>query len=181
MVNERMDDAQFSQILQEGESALIEFKESLSDSLVKAIVAFSNTAGGKIFIGVNDNNTVIGYHLTNKDKSQIQNIGNNCDPPIPLQMSSFMYHNKEIAVIEVAESRDKPVVCSDGFYLRRGANSQKMSREEIFYYAEKTGKIRFESQLRDDFNYPNDFDPTKFDGILKNMNITKTSTDDNIL
>lgn len=84
-----MDSSQFNQILQEGESALIEFKESLSDSLAKAIVAFANTAGGKIFIGVDDNNNVIGYHLTNKDKSQIQNIGNSCDPPIPLQVSSF--------------------------------------------------------------------------------------------
>ena len=176
-----MDSSQFSQILQEGESALIEFKESLSDSLAKAIIAFANTAGGKIFIGVNDNNVVIGYHLSNKDKSHIQNIGNTCDPHVSLQVSSFVYDNKEVAMVEVPESRDKPVQCPDGFYLRRGSNSQKMSREEIFNYAQKTGKIRYESQLREDFNYPEDFDSFKFAEILGRMRITKTSPDNDIL
>ncbi len=45
-------------ILQEGEGQKIEFKESFSRSLAKEIVAFANALGGRIFIGVDDNNNI---------------------------------------------------------------------------------------------------------------------------
>lgn len=176
-----MDNAQFEQILIERENALVEFKQSLSTSLAKEIVAFTNTAGGKIFIGVNDDNDVIGYQLTNKDRSQIQNMGNTCDPSVPLQISTFIYNGKEVAIVEVPESRIKPVQCSEGFYIRNGPNSKKMTREEIIYSASRSGLLRYESLLRDDFNYPIDFDVIKFDELLKRMGITKTISNDQIL
>lgn len=124
----------FEQILQEGEGTFIEFKSSFSSSLAKEIVAFANTAGGRIFIGVDDNNNIVGASLTNDTKSRIQDIGNSCTPRVPLQIESITYHGKEIIVITVPESRDKPVQCGEGFFLREGANSQKMRRDEIFYY-----------------------------------------------
>lgn len=48
--------------LKKGENKTLEFKEKLPDSytLVKTIIAFSNTSGGKLIIGVNDKREVIG-------------------------------------------------------------------------------------------------------------------------
>lgn len=48
-------------IIQEGEGQKIEFKESFSQSLAKDIVAFANTLGGKIFIGIDDNGNIKRY------------------------------------------------------------------------------------------------------------------------
>jgi ATP-dependent DNA helicase RecG len=48
--------------INDGEGKTIEFKVELpnSSSLAKTIVAFSNTVGGKIIIGVNDQGKIIG-------------------------------------------------------------------------------------------------------------------------
>ena len=48
--------------LSKGEGKTVEFKAELplSDQIAKTVVAFANTAGGKIFIGVKDDGTVCG-------------------------------------------------------------------------------------------------------------------------
>ncbi|MCK4745038.1 putative DNA binding domain-containing protein [Candidatus Parcubacteria bacterium] len=63
-------------ILQEGEGQFIEFKENLNKSFSREIVAFANASGGKIFLGVNDKSERIDFNITNKIKSQIQDIAN---------------------------------------------------------------------------------------------------------
>lgn len=176
-----MEQDKLEQILQEGEGALIEFKKSFSPSIAKEIVAFANTAGGTIFIGIDDSNNVVSTQLNNEMKSRIQDLANNCKPRIPIKIESGYYNSKEVILIKVPESRDKPVQCSEGFFYREGANSQKMKREEIFQYAQKTGKIRFENQARPDFKYPLDFDEKKFDDLMHKMSITQNVSREDIL
>ena len=43
-------------IIKKGENEKIEFKSSFNKSIIETIVAFSNTEGGNILIGVNDKN-----------------------------------------------------------------------------------------------------------------------------
>ncbi len=176
-----MEPAKFEQILGNGEGTLVEFKRAKSDSLAREIVAFANTAGGTIYIGVDDNNHVVGFNPTNRERSEIQNIGYSCTPRILLSISTFNYDGKKVTAIEVPESRDKPVQCPEGFFLREGANSQKMSRDEIFVFAQKAGKIRFESQLRADFKYPDDFDEKKFNHFLEMSGIKLKASCEDVL
>jgi Predicted transcriptional regulator containing an HTH domain and an uncharacterized domain shared with the mammalian protein Schlafen len=63
---------ELSLILQEGENYKIEFKENVNSDLSKEIVAFANSSGGRIFVGVNDNSKVIGIKDANSLKSKIQ-------------------------------------------------------------------------------------------------------------
>ena len=141
----------------------------------------ANTAGGQVFIGVDDKNTVSGCKLTNEMKSRVQDIANNCDPRVLIKIKSIKYKDKEVVLIMVPESDDKPVQCSDGFFIREGANSQKMTRNEIFYWAQKTRKIRYESQLREDFQYPGDFNEERFVEFMKKMNVTITGQPEDML
>ena len=62
----RMNEKAFELILKTGESFFVEFKERLDKSLAKEIVAFSNSQGGRIFIGVKDNGEIKGMRITNK-------------------------------------------------------------------------------------------------------------------
>ena len=41
-------------LIQEGEGTTVEFKEGLSASLAREMVALANTIGGKILLGVRD-------------------------------------------------------------------------------------------------------------------------------
>ena len=52
-------------LIQEGEGTTLEFKESLSSSFARELVALANTIGGKILLGVRDDGTVIGVHDSN--------------------------------------------------------------------------------------------------------------------
>lgn len=61
-------------LLKEGEGLTIEFKESFSSKLDKDIVAFANTHGGRIFLGVNDQGKIVGEILTNDLKAKINSL-----------------------------------------------------------------------------------------------------------
>jgi ATP-dependent DNA helicase RecG len=48
--------------IKNGESKILEFKEKLpkGQTIAKTIIAFSNTSGGKLIIGINDDREIIG-------------------------------------------------------------------------------------------------------------------------
>ena len=63
----KMDKKELELILQEGEGQFIEFKENFdSKTLAKEIVAFANSSGGKIFLGINDKCEIKGIEINNK-------------------------------------------------------------------------------------------------------------------
>ena len=156
-------------ILQEGEGFKIEFKKSFDKSITKEMVAFANSEGGRIFLGVNDDRKLKGIKIDNKLKSQIQDIARNCDPSIKINFEEF----GNILIVEVKEGKDKPYKCSEGFYLREGPNSQKLKRDELLKLITELGKIKFDEQINKNFRFPEDFDKEKFSRFLKINNISK--------
>jgi len=68
-------------LLQEGEGTMLEYKESLSASFARELVAMANTLGGRILLGVRDDGSVVGINDSNELRVRIQDIARNCDPP----------------------------------------------------------------------------------------------------
>ena len=163
-------------ILQEGEGYKIEFKENLSN-ISPDLVAFANSSGGRIFLGVKDNAKVKGIQITNKLKSQIQDMANNCDPKIKVVLEEV----GNILTINVQESNDKPYKCSSGFYRRIGPNTQKLTRNEIMGFFKSEGKTKFDELIEPKFNYPKDFDKEKLSRFLELAAISKSMKVKNIL
>ena len=163
MEDGKMNKEELKFVLQEGEGLKIEFKESFDKSVAKEIVAFANSTGGKIFLGVNDKGNIKGVKITNKLKSQIQDLANNCDPLIKIKLKQL----EGILIIEIEEGKDKPYSCSSGFYLRQGPNSQKLKRDEILKLITKFGKIKFDEQINEKFDFKKDFDEVNFNLFLK--------------
>ena len=156
-------------ILEEGEGYRIEFKESLSN-FDKEIVAFANSSGGRIFLGITDGGKIKGIEINNKLKSQIQDIANNCQPPVKILFEEF----KDILIINIREGEDKPYKCSSGFYTRVGPNSQKLNRNEIIDIFKSEGKIRFDELVNPKrFDYKIHFDESKLAKFLKLAGISK--------
>ena len=89
-------------ILQQGEGQFVEFKEFFdSKNLSKEIVAFANASGGKIYLGIAGDAKITGVKITNKLKSQIQDIANNCDPRVIIGLKEF----EDILIIEIKEAK----------------------------------------------------------------------------
>ena len=165
-------------ILQEGEGQFIEFKESFDPkNLAKEIVAFVNSQGGRVFLGVDDQGRVKGVQATNKLKSQIQDLARNCDPPIHVRLEEI----GNVLIIEVDEGINKPYKCSAGFFLRQGSSSQKLSTDEIRDFFNKEGKILFDEGINDDFSFEEGFNKSKFEDFVKRARLSRTISDEDIL
>ncbi len=171
-----MNKKELSLILQEGEGYFSEFKEGLS-GVDKDFVAFANSSGGTVLIGVTDDGKVKGITITNRIKSEIQNIARNCDPEVKLFVKSV----GNIIIVEVREGEDKPYKCSSGFYKRIGATSQKMTRNEILNFFKTEGKVRFDELLNTEFKYPKDFNRDRLNMFLELAGLSKTLSIDKIL
>jgi len=154
-------------ILKQGENSRIEFKENLDKNVAKDICAFANSSGGQVLVGVDDNNQPKGIKITNRLKSQIQDLAGNCDPAIKVNLKE----SGNILIVEVPAGADKPYSCSSGFYLRQGSNSQKMNRGEILALAVDEGSIRFDEQICQDFIFFKDFDQDKFEHYAQEAQI----------
>jgi ATP-dependent DNA helicase RecG len=172
-----MKTADLNILLQEGEGVMLEYKEGFSASFARELVAFANTVGGRILLGVRDDGTVRGIADTNELRARIQDIARNCDPPIKILLQRI----GEVIVVTVRESDAKPVQCSNGFFWRQGAVTQKLSREEIRDLFQQTGAIRFDLSTCPRFRYPDDFDPDKFRDWLAKSTITRRGSVDDIL
>lgn len=153
----------------EGEGLFQEFKESL-ERLDRTMVAFANARGGVVYLGVNDQGMLLSFHLTNKDRAQIENIARNIDPPLRVECVDL---GQATAVI-VKEGEDKPYRCSEGFYLRVGSTNQKLTRDEILDLALRINRIRYESLQVMDFHYSADFSQDAFKTFVMNTQLERT-------
>lgn len=167
-----------SLLLQEGEGYKVEFKERLSH-LDREIVAFANSSGGSIFVGISDDNQVKGIAITNKLKSEIFAIARNCAPSIHIDL--ITHANATVLEIKVFEGIDKPYKCAEGFFLRTGPTSQKLKRDEILQLIQDSHRINFDEALNYSFQYPQDFSQETFQAFLQQANISTSLPDEEVL
>ncbi len=172
---------ELQELIEQGEGYFAEFKEQVGKSLDKEMVALANASGGKIVIGVADNGNIIGCTTDNIVRSKVQDIATNCDPRIAIHIETVRYEGLKLLVILVDESFDKPVCCSKGFFLREGPNSQKLTRNEILALAAGAGKFKFDMQPCRSFNYPEDFQDTKWHYFLDKTGITPPENSEDLL
>lgn len=172
-----MTEADLNVLLEEGEGTTLEYKEGLSASFAREMVALANTIGGKILLGVRDDGVVTGVRDSNTLRSRIQDIARNCDPSVTVQVEPV----GDVLAIHVRESDSKPVQCSDGFFWRQGAVTQKLSRDEIRDFFRAEGAIRFDLAPCPRFIYPDDFDREKFDAWVRVSGISGRSRVEDVL
>ena len=162
-----MDKKELGLIIKEGEGLTIEFKEKYTPRIVEDIVAFSNTRGGFILLGINDNGKVTGERLTNNMKADINSLARGCDPHVSVKSISQIGN---VVVIEIPEGEDEPYSCSAGYYRRLDAVSQKMSRKELQIMFQKSISIPFEERINDEVTWK-DISKTKIKAFLKEAEI----------
>ena len=104
------------------ETLEIEFKSDKTklpeNDLIEAIVAFANTNGGDLYLGIEDNGTVSGLHKEHQDITKLgAYIANKTVPPIAVRLD-IIYAEHPVLQIHVNKSRSI-VATSSGKILRR--------------------------------------------------------------
>ena len=173
----KMNTKEILELIKTGEGYTVEFKEALSGSIGKEICAFANASGGRIILGAGDNGSIKGFILKNSDISKIHDIARNMDPSLNIVVEK----SEELAVIYVPEGKDKPYTVSGHFYLRVGANSQQLKRDEIRLFFQRENQIFFDRKSNIDFDMKYDFNNRKFKEYINKANISKNLAKTHIL
>lgn len=153
-----MNSKDISELIALGEGFTTEFKRAETSSLGREICAFANATGGVILIGVKDSGEVVGVADHNGLKSRVQATARSADPPIAIDVTSV----DGVLCVRVPEQHGKPYSFGGRFFMREGANSQQMSREEIREFFFKEGLIRFDEMQCGDFHIENDLTNEKW-------------------
>ncbi|GAH74116.1 unnamed protein product, partial [marine sediment metagenome] len=70
-------------IIDSGESQTVEFKSTFGKEAIESIVAFVNTKGGKLIIGVDNNKKIIGVQTSSETLQKwINQIKQNTNPAV---------------------------------------------------------------------------------------------------
>ena len=136
------------ELIKKGENEKVEFKEKFDRETIETISAFANTSGGVILIGVTDEGKIKGIGIGKKTLEDIANrIKQNTDPKLYPKTELSEIENKKIILVEVNESKSKPVLAFGRAYRRVGKTNQKLSSEEIRKLARETEKFYFDEQI----------------------------------
>lgn len=105
------------------ESLEIEFKsdkKKLNDSaIIDAVVAFANTNGGEIYLGVENNGDITGLHEDHRDITRLAAyIANNTIPPISVR-AEIIDEEKPVLMIQVPRNRSIVASASGKIQRRR--------------------------------------------------------------
>lgn len=111
------------ELIERGESLTLEFKSDLKclpdRELIIAVVALSNTEGGQLLLGVEDDGAITGLHTNHQNLSGLPVlIANRTNPPLAVRVEGVETSKGRIARIEVPKSRQL-VSTSDGLLQRR--------------------------------------------------------------
>jgi ATP-dependent DNA helicase RecG len=135
------------------ESENVELKEIYTPDLKKEIVAFANTNGGTIYIGVQDNGEIRGLDNVDFVMQQISNaLRDGIRPDVSMFTNIELIHkeHKNIIKLTVHQGTKKPYYLSDkglkpsGVYVRSGTVSAPASEDAIRIMIKLTDGDSFE-------------------------------------
>lgn len=172
-----MNNKELDFLIQEGEGFNLEFKESYNSNIAKEICAMANANGGKVLIGVTDDGKMKPAILSNKLKSEIQDLVRKFDPSFSVEISEF----EGVIIIDVPEGKKKPYSTNGKFYMRQGACSQQLTRDEIRDLFMDEGLIRFDEKINKKFDLEKDFNDEAYNTFLEKMGIKTSLTRDEVL
>ena len=105
---------QIADIIALGESETVEFKTSFAKDVIETAVAFANTRGGTILIGVSDDGDVVGTTCGAESLQVWANeIKQNTSPSIIPTIETVRLKNKSVVAVHVDEFPVKPVAFKD--------------------------------------------------------------------
>lgn len=135
------------------ETEKIELKEVVVDDIKKEIIAFANCHGGKLYVGVKDDGTVIGVADPDNTALQISNMVRDAIKPdltMFLHYETLMQDEKKVVMIEVQRGTDRPYYLAkkgmrpEGVYVRQGYSSVPATATAIRQMIKETDGERFE-------------------------------------
>lgn len=139
-----------------GEGEYVEFKQRVptDERIVKEVIALANTSGGKLLLGVSDDGSIAGVRDPVEERFVLERaLDRHCEPEVEYTIALIRGQDgKEVLVVDVPESREKPHFLVEGqgtdrtAYVRIDDKSVEASREvlEMMGEEERSDAVRIE-------------------------------------
>ncbi|KPC24092.1 ATP-dependent DNA helicase [Pseudomonas syringae pv. cilantro] len=143
-----METTELIDVISRGEDSRQQFKADMTnaDALAAEIVAFSNTAGGRILIGVNDDGSVRG--LSGADLARLKELvsnaaSQNVRPAVNPFTDNVPHPNGTVMVVSIPEGISKPYMDKNGtIWVKNGLDKRRAtSREELQRLFQQAGLV----------------------------------------
>lgn len=166
-----------------GESSFLEFKHKVAspEKIAREMVAFANTKGGRILIGVDDNGEIVGIESYYEEEFCLRQASNDvCVPSIDISIEMVHAGKKDVLIVEVPESDQKPIAVKGKkkrvVYIRQNDENIVASddRVEILKNKTSTEGVTFEygERERQLFRFLNEYGDITIDRFSIISNIT---------
>lgn len=102
-------------LIKQGEHQTLDFKHSVTDSkkIARSLVAFANTLGGTLLIGVKDNGSIVGID-SEEEYYMIEAAAQMyCKPEIPFDVTKWNINGKTILEVVVKATKNRPAKAPD--------------------------------------------------------------------
>lgn len=155
--------------LDAGENLHTEFKEwpITADSLAASVVAFANTDGGVLCLGVDNAGQILGIDSDELDRATqfVDNIArNNCQPPVTVLQEAIQDNQGRFVIAaHVPRGDARPYRTNRGLYYVRATSGRRLaSREELLRLFQSTADLYYDqipilrSSLTDMYNRAQD-------------------------
>ena len=133
------------------ETERVEFKLTGTDEIYKEVIAFANTDGGTIYIGIDDKGNVIGVDQIDETYTRLANgIRDAIQPDVTIFIKYAVLENRVIR-IAVGEGASKPYYLRkkglkpSGVFVRQGTSSVQASQDQIRRLIKETDGDNFEA------------------------------------
>ena len=196
-----MEAAELIEIISRGEDSRHQFKADVNnrDSLAAEIVAFSNSGGGRIFIGVSNDNKVLGLSVEAIGRINLllsNTSSQNVRPAVNPLSENVSHPDGTVIVVTVPDGVSRPYMDKNGvIWVKSAADKRKAtSREEIQRMFQSAGLVHADETPMDGFGagdvdmpyFTNFFETEYREGmedqkvplpqLLENMNLAKGGT-----
>lgn len=119
------------------ETENIEFKSQFTEEIYKEVIAFANTDGGIVYVGIDNDGNVIGLADVDQEYTRITNGIRDAIMPDVTMFVRFTIQDNKVVRIAVSEGANKPYYLKgkglkpSGVYVRQGTSSVPASPEQI--------------------------------------------------
>ena len=138
-----------------------ELKREFVDEIKNEIIAFLNTSGGVIYVGLNDDGTTY-EPFKNVDKNiidlKISNLMEDVIYPSTFGLIRHSFNDEGLLIINVLEGNNKPYYLKEkgpkpsGVYKRVGSSSRKATEDEILRMILASKKYIYENDVSEEQN-----------------------------
>ena len=138
------------------EDSHTEFKEGVTERIARAAVAFSNTEGGTIYVGIRDDGKVVGVEDTDDTSIRCTQILNDNVRPEIIMTSDIRLvkmDGKDVIRIDVIEGDEKPYYLrekglrAEGVFIRKGTSNIHVSEETLKVMLQKPRSRSYEGMI----------------------------------